>query len=709
MASHEPLGALLSYSAAILAFLIAAGVTLKDHRSLANRLFIAGMILLSLGEYCRGRSFDAFTPQEIEFWQQARIAFAAILPGVWLAFSLVFARAGSRDELSRWRWGIAGVFAANVFPLFFLTDSFFRDLPGLVPPFDRIIPLGMPGKAFYLSVLIASVLILFNLERTLRASTGRIRWQVKFIILGLAAICVAWIYNASQALLYSSLDLTQGILQSSAILISCLLFIWGLKRSQFLNVDVYFSRTTIQYSLTALLAGVYLLVVGMMGHFVRLVSPDRPLPIDSLLVMLALVGLAILLFSDRLQERIRRFVIRNFKRPLYDYRSAWMDLTSRTTSLVDVNELCTEAAKIISTTLDFLSVNIWLCEEGETRLALAGSTVFTRAQAAELLRSGKMVEAVIHALELPVTRVDLEEKPLEWAQDIMQAKPEFFEEFAMRFVLPIRTGQSMVGVLTLNGDRVGKAPLSLEDQDLLNAYTAQLAAQVLQLRLSEQMRRAKELEAFQKVSTFFVHDLKNLASRLSLTMQNLPVHFDNPEFRQDVLRVIGQSVSQIDDMCGRLSALRQNPELKLVTVDINQLVNISISDFAHATKVPVEKELGAVPKTRADLEQLHKVLTNLLLNAQEAMTGEGKIRISTGASNGQVTISVADNGCGMSKQFIHESLFQPFRSTKKRGMGIGLYQCKMIVEAHRGRIEVESEEGKGSVFKVILPLIESAQ
>jgi hypothetical protein len=88
------------------------------------------------------------------------------------------------------------------------------------------------------------------------------------------------------------------------------------------------------------------------------------------------------------------------------------------------------------------------------------------------------------------------------------------------------------------------------------------------------------------------------------------------------------------------------------------------------------------------------------------MGEEGEIQVSTSPRDGWAMVSVSDNGCGMSKEFMEQSLFRPFKTTKKQGMGIGLFQSKMIVEAHQGRIEVESEEGRGSVFRVFLPLAE---
>ena len=239
----------------------------------------------------------------------------------------------------------------------------------------------------------SSVLILANLERTLRASTGRIRWQIKFVVLGMSGICAVWIYIGSQALIYSALDTSLAMLVPAVLIGADILFAWGLVRSQFLNVDVYLSRTTIQFSFTALLASIYLVTIGLLAYMVRISNAQRPLPLDALLVLLALAGLAMLLLSDRLRERIKRFVTRHFRRPMYDYRKAWMDLTAKTNSLVQVRELCAAVARIVSQTFGILSVNIWLYDQAGERLTLDGSTVFTRTQAPELERSGEDVAA----------------------------------------------------------------------------------------------------------------------------------------------------------------------------------------------------------------------------------------------------------------------------------------------------------------------------
>ena len=116
------------------------------------------------------------------------------------------------------------------------------------------------------------------------------------------------------------------------------------------------------------------------------------------------------------------------------------------------------------------------------------------------------------------------------------------------------------------------------------------------------------------------------------------------------------------------------------------------------------KDLRSCPRLLLDPEQIFKVVTNLIINAAEALADGGQIRVESAPRNGWAVLTVADNGCGMAPEFLSRALFRPFQTTKKKGFGIGMFQSKMIVEAHGGRIEVESELQKGTVFKVLLPL-----
>jgi len=127
----------------------------------------------------------------------------------------------------------------------------------------------------------------------------------------------------------------------------------------------------------------------------------------------------------------------------------------------------------------------------------------------------------------------------------VQANSDYFREARIRYCVSLVAGLEFLGLITLD-ERLTEAPFSVEDFDLLKTIADQVAASLLNLKLSERLLRAKEMEAFQTMSAFFLHDLKNMASTLSLTMQNLPAHYDDPVFRDDLLHTISQSVAKLN-------------------------------------------------------------------------------------------------------------------------------------------------------------------
>jgi putative PEP-CTERM system histidine kinase len=342
-------------------------------------------------------------------------------------------------------------------------------------------------------------------------------------------------------------------------------------------------------------------------------------------------------------------------------------------------------------------------DEKQERLAFGGSTVFTDAQVVETRLFGQGHTVLIQAMTDQTMPVDLAGSEDDWAADLKRMYTfKDTKESRIRYCVPLKAAGQLIGIMTLS-EKVFYEPLSFEEAELVKNISDQAAAGLLNLRLSEQLRQAKELEAFQSMSAFFMHDLKNLASKLSLVTQNLPVYMDNPEFRADALRTISQSVAKINAMSSRLSLLSQKLELVFKETNVNELIEATVADVKNYANVTVSLKLAAVPSLSIDREQIRKVIENLLLNASDALGQDGVITVSTSDKDNWVEISVRDNGCGISRGFIEKSLFRPFQTTKKQGMGIGLYHCKTIVEAHGGRIEVDSEEGKGATFRVLLP------
>jgi putative PEP-CTERM system histidine kinase len=348
-----------------------------------------------------------------------------------------------------------------------------------------------------------------------------------------------------------------------------------------------------------------------------------------------------------------------------------------------------------------LSVTIWLFDEQE-RLTFAASTSRSGREANDALPNLAGSEPNLTNIRRLSKPFDLEKAKGDYAESLRQISSSQFRTGGNRLCTPLWTGDRCIGMIIL-ADRVGGVPYTVEELDLLKCMGDQIAMGLVNLRLSEEIMRGKELEAFQAISAFFVHDLKNAASTLSLTLQNLPVHFDDPIFRQDALRGIGETANRINQLINRVGALR-HLELKLVELDLNRLVDDALEVLKGAPEINVVKELHLQPKLKVDRDQFGSVITNLLLNARDAVGPGGEVRIETSQSDSWAILSVADNGCGMSPAFLRASLFRPFQTTKKKGLGIGMFQSKMIVEAHRGKIQVQSEPGAGTTFRIMLPL-----
>jgi putative PEP-CTERM system histidine kinase len=541
-----------------------------------------------------------------------------------------------------------------------------------------------------------------NLERTYRAAVGTMRWRIKFMVLGLGVIFVAEAYTTSQIMLFRAIDLSWPIVNSGALIVGGLLVMRSLFREGNFETDIFPSHSVLQNSLTVLVAGVYLLIVGALARLVAYLGGNGSFTVRAVVVLVALVLLALILQSDRVRLRMRHFVSRHFQRPFYDYRTVWRKFTEATARRVERRELCVEIVKFISEIFQALSVTVWLIEEGQGKLSLTASTSLTEERARDLELDAAETAQVVSVLSTQPEPIDLDASVEKWAVALRRLQPDDFHKGGNRICVPLNAGGELLGVMML-GDRVSGEPFSLQDLDLLKSIGDQIAANLLNIKFSQRLSQAKQLEAFQAMSAFFVHDLKNTASTLSLMLQNLPIHFNDPQFREDALRGISKTVTHINDLIKRLSLLRQEISIQPVETDFNAAVTEALKCLDATPAVELIKEFQPLPKIRLDPAQFQNVVVNLALNAKDAINARGRIRVETAQQNGWAVLTIADSGCGMNPEFMQRSLFRPFQTTKKQGIGIGMFQCKMIVEAHHGKIEVQSELNKGTTFRILLP------
>lgn len=661
------------------------------------------MVALAIESLFVGLAADALSPERMVYWEACGLMAASFLPGLWLFFSLSYARGNYRQFLAKWKPVLVAAFLA---PLGLVATSYSQLLvlvPGTGPEQKWTVHMGTSGTVLNVFILLGAVVVLMNLERTFRASVGTMRWRIKFMIIGLGILFAARAYTSSQALLFRAWDLSFQEVNSGALLIGSLLVLRSLLRQGHFNLDVYPSQSVLHNSLTVLLAGIYLFLVGVFAKVVAFLGGDTFFAVKAFLVLIALVLLTMLLLSDRARLRTRQFVSRHFQRSLYDYRTLWRRVTQATASRVRHEELCQAALRLSTDIFQALSVSIWTVDDKNQNLVFAASTFLSPARALELQPETGAVGELIEAFGQRAEPVDLDASKTEWAAALRRSHPDEFRKGGNRVCVPMMVGSDFLGVILL-GDRVSGVPFTTQDFDLLKCVGDQLAASLLNIQLSHRLMQGHEMEAFQTMSAFFVHDLKNTASTLSLMLQNLPGNFNDPAFREDAMRGISKTVSHINDLISRLGLLRKELGIQPVSADLNAVVTEALANLAGAPRVELIKDLQPLPSTHLDPLQIQSVVTNLVLNAQDALPEGGQIRVATSQRNGWLILAVSDTGCGMKPEFVQRNLFRPFQTTKKKGIGIGMFQSKMIVEAHRGRIEVQSEVGKGTSFRVLLPV-----
>ncbi len=228
-------------------------------------------------------------------------------------------------------------------------------------------------------------------------------------------------------------------------------------------------------------------------------------------------------------------------------------------------------------------------------------------------------------------------------------------------------------------------------------------------RLHEMIRKEgeqKQFESFARLSSVLTHDLKNQILSLSLLVNNMERKFDREGFKEDAMRTLSDSVNNLQNLVAKLSDPRTPTKRIRERANITYLVERVIQRTAAqaAGRFKVSAELTPDIFATVDGKAVERVIENLVINALEAMPDGGGLRVATWQDNGSAFVSVADTGKGMTDEFMRERLFHPFATTKKKGIGLGLYSCRDIIEQHGGRIDVASKVNLGTEFKIVLPL-----
>ena len=230
------------------------------------------------------------------------------------------------------------------------------------------------------------------------------------------------------------------------------------------------------------------------------------------------------------------------------------------------------------------------------------------------------------------------------------------------------------------------------------------------LEMGNQMYESVRIESLNMLGSILVHDMKNLSFRLRTLNGNIAVRYADPDFRESLIRTLSDTTEQMDRMVKRFREQKDMVIVKLRT-DLNEVVHSALVKGRRDLKrIKVSEQYEGLPAVWADAMLIESAMLTVVENAIDAMPRGGLLAVRTGVVEGSgdippfAIVEIADTGTGISEEFIQKDLFAPFVTTKPRGLGLGLYTCRQIIQMHDGEIRVRSELGRGTVFSIYLPI-----
>lgn len=665
-----------------------------------NLGFVLGMLTLALIEAaCAVILFPGSGPGAVKWGGRLLVAGQALLPPAWLVFTATFARPAPGRLLARWAPFLGGLLIISaVFIALSGHQAFITHYTrGALPDNTALFTLGPIGRLFYVYLILGLILNLINLENTLRSSTGTKRWHIKYLVFGVGGLLAFFIYLSSQALLLSGLNIQVLPVASAVTIICALVMLFFIVRHRLLEVEVFISRYVVYNSLTVLGVGLYLISVGLITYGINYFEIPFNYFFTTLFVFISVLSLFIILFTAKLRRKVQLFINRNFYSHKYEFRDKWVETTDRISSRSSVEDVVETLREMISETMKPESVGVWLYNPATSDFRPFGGA------GPKFPPSHPLVGLA----EREPAPFDIAEKAGELEDpESMESIKGAASEIGAVLCTPLNAGAELLGFV-LQGPDLSGEPYMQDDHDLLKAVSTQAAVQAKNIRMAGEMADTKEVEAFGRMSSFVMHDLKNLANSLSLISQNARQNMDNPEFQKDAIETIEATLNRMKDLIERLSTLPRGLELKKSKADLKDIINNSVKmvTLPGDKDIVITESTTLLPSLYIDQEALEMVIMNLITNACDAIGEKGVVNISSSVSGENACITVEDDGPGIPRKVLENGLFRPFRSTKKNGFGIGLYQCKTIVEAHGGTIDVKSTEGKGTSFLINIPLI----
>lgn len=613
---------------------------------------------------------------------------------IWLVF---FWKVLSRQEgaqggagsvfIYRWGQSITVALLAYIWCLPYLQELY----PSVFKPSYQL--LGHVGL-----VVVGLVLI----EQIYRNTRTDERWRIKLLCFSLGTLFVYEFYLYSEAILFLRIkpDLwaARGVV---AAMLTPFIAISTVRNPDW-SLDIFISRQVVFHSTALLGAGGYLLLMATAGYYIKYYGGEWGAILQIAFLVGAFLVLVLVLFSGQIRARLRVFVSKHFLRHAFDYRQEWQRLIA-TLSESKAGFLEERVILAFSQMVESPGGVLWV--RGSDGKFIWRASYGSPGIIIPELESDDPLLAYLEKKDAVVNLKEMLTIPEAYEG---LNKPAWIEPYPQAWLLiPLWKTAGGIDGLVLLTESPSFAVWNVEVMDMLKT-TSRLVASYLELEAAARaLAEARQFEGFNRLSAFVIHDLKNLIAQLSLVVRNAAKHHDNPEFMRDAIKTVDHAVGKMNAL---MSQLRNSSSVAAAEkFDLRDALLEAVEARKRQTPVPICDKVNCPLVVWANRQRLVSALEHIIHNAQDATGKQGCVKVRVwGGADARGRVAIEDNGCGMSEEFIANSLFKPFETTKGlTGMGIGAYESREFVRSLGGELSVHSEPGKGSLFIFEIPLVET--
>ena len=557
-----------------------------------------------------------------------------------------------------------------------------------------------PQRLALFDSLALTVFTLVLIEQLYRNVSQDSRWSIKPLCIGLGGTALFDLYLYSDALLFNRIDVDAFSIRGFVHALAVPLVAASTVRSHDWKNRIALSQRVALQSISLVVVGVYLLFMAAAAYYVRYFGGDWGRSFQLALLFAALLLLCLLSFSGSMRAKFRVLVSKNFFSYRYDYREEWLRFTNALSSQNGSSEMGHHVIKGLADLIESPAGALWLrdptarffAQASCWNMPVSASTEDTDSALCQFLLNSGWV-------------INLEEYRSQPRRYDDLSLPSWLIELPNAWLLvPLTTGKQMIGFVVLATART-RIDVNWEVNDLLKTAGQQAGAFLGQMQATEALLEARKFDAFNRMSAFVVHDLKNIVAQLSLMLRNAERHRDNPEFQVDMLRTVEHSVERMRQLMMQLSE-GATPVSSPRGIDLGDVIRrIQTAKASQGRNLEIELTDRIIAKGHED--RVERVIGHIVQNALDATESGGQVRVRLARQAEKALIEVGDTGHGMAPDFLRERLFKPFQTTKPAGMGIGAYESFQYVHELGGTVSVDSQVNVGTQVSLLLPIFDA--